>query len=318
MREFAKFGTGFWTSPAIQALSIEAKLLAAYLISGPHSNQAGIYRIPDGYVSEDIGMGSETLSKGFAELRVRGFATRCERTKWVIVHKAMQHTPPDNVNQAKHIANLIEQVPAGASIWPAISEAVSLYVTASYGAARERIQALIASRLTPAEANPSETLPEPFRTIEKEKEIEKEREKEKERTTSAPSCSALDAESDSAPLADVLPITLNDGSEWRPSVPEFDELQTLYPALDVPQCFRSMRAWCMSHPKERKTRRGVMAFVTGWLQREQNRGGVARLERRGSGPPSRPDPRAAAARSIGLGMDNDEGMMIDGTAQRVG
>lgn len=46
-----------------------------------------------------------------------------------------------------------------------------------------------------------------------------------------------------------------------------------YPAVDVPQALRSMREWCLSNPDKKKTPRGVRRFITGWLDREQNRGG---------------------------------------------
>ena len=46
-----------------------------------------------------------------------------------------------------------------------------------------------------------------------------------------------------------------------------------YPAVDVMQALRSMRQWSLANQMKRKTRRGVLKFVTGWLSREQDRGG---------------------------------------------
>lgn len=49
-----------------------------------------------------------------------------------------------------------------------------------------------------------------------------------------------------------------------------NSLRELFPALDVEQEFRSMAAWLDSHPRNRKTPRGIKKFITGWLERSQN------------------------------------------------
>jgi hypothetical protein len=73
------------------------------------------------------------------------------------------------------------------------------------------------------------------------------------------------------PCSKLEAIILNDGSEFRSTEAEAIEYERLFPAVDVPQTFREMRAWSLSHPTERKTKRGVRAFITRWLSREQNR-----------------------------------------------
>ncbi len=50
------------------------------------------------------------------------------------------------------------------------------------------------------------------------------------------------------------------------------EWVTAYPAVDVPQKLREMRQWCIANPANRKTARGINAFVVRWLSREQDRG----------------------------------------------
>ena len=73
--------------------------------------------------------------------------------------------------------------------------------------------------------------------------------------------------------ADVEPLILNDGSEWKPTEALFAEYVRLYPKVDVKQQFNEMRGWCLSNPHKRKTRRGITRFVNGWLSREQDKGG---------------------------------------------
>ena len=76
---------------------------------------------------------------------------------------------------------------------------------------------------------------------------------------------------DNVEKADVAPVILNDGSEWKPSVSEFEEYIKLYPAVDIVQAFNSIRGWCLGNPKKRKTRSGVKRFINTWLSKEQDK-----------------------------------------------
>jgi len=71
----------------------------------------------------------------------------------------------------------------------------------------------------------------------------------------------------------VISLPLNDGSEYAVTREQCREWAGLYPAVDVVQQLRNMRGWLSSNKPRRKTRRGILNFITGWLSREQNRGG---------------------------------------------
>ena len=76
--------------------------------------------------------------------------------------------------------------------------------------------------------------------------------------------------------AAVLTLSLNDGTEYPITQEYIDQMQELYPGVDVLQAFRSMKAWCINNPKKRKTARGIKAFIGNWLAKEQDRGGKAK------------------------------------------
>lgn len=71
----------------------------------------------------------------------------------------------------------------------------------------------------------------------------------------------------------VITLTLNDKTEYPIYQTDVDEWKVLYPAVDVVQQLRYMKAWCDSNPTKRKTSRGVKRFITSWLMKEQDRGG---------------------------------------------
>lgn len=86
-------------------------MLALYLITSPHSTIAGVFRLPDGYVCEDLNWDAARVAQGFAELLAKGYANRCEITKWVWVYKHLEWNKPENPNQRKSAAKIAMSVP---------------------------------------------------------------------------------------------------------------------------------------------------------------------------------------------------------------
>lgn len=73
------------------------------------------------------------------------------------------------------------------------------------------------------------------------------------------------------PPTPVVQIPLVDGTDFDVTEAHVAEWSTAYPAVKVVQQLREMRAWCIANPTNRKTPRGVQAFVVKWLSKEQNR-----------------------------------------------
>ena len=114
--------------------------------------------------------------------------------------------------------------------------------------------------------------------------IEEESKEGKEGENIKTSCT--EPQSDSVPP--VVELPLNDGSHFDIFQGQVDEWQTLYPAVDVMQQLRNMKGWLLANPKKRKTKAGVLRFVTAWLSREQDKGGTL------NGQQKRPEPLSGA------------------------
>lgn len=80
-----------------------------------------------------------------------------------------------------------------------------------------------------------------------------------------------DAESEEPP---VITLALNTGEEYPITQSYIEELSALYPAVDVMQELRSMKGWCDSNPRKRKTISGIKRFINSWISKVQNRGGT--------------------------------------------
>ena len=75
------------------------------------------------------------------------------------------------------------------------------------------------------------------------------------------------------PVPSGYKIILLDKSFYEIPLEKLNFWKESYPAVDVEQELRSMAAWADANPIKRKTRNGVVRFITNWLKREQNKGG---------------------------------------------
>ncbi len=71
-----------------------------------------------------------------------------------------------------------------------------------------------------------------------------------------------------------ISLPLNDKSKYQVSVSDIQHYKELYPAVDVEQQLRSMLGWLEANPSRRKTKNGIKGFITKWLNKVQDRGGV--------------------------------------------
>ncbi|MFQ8705569.1 MAG: hypothetical protein ACLR9T_05850, partial [Thomasclavelia sp.] len=69
----------------------------------------------------------------------------------------------------------------------------------------------------------------------------------------------------------VIELVLNDKSLYPITNKQLNEWQELYPNVEVMQCLRNMKGWLDANPTKRKTKRGILKFVNGWLAREQDK-----------------------------------------------
>lgn len=69
----------------------------------------------------------------------------------------------------------------------------------------------------------------------------------------------------------VIELLLNDKSEYPIFQSQIDQWIKLFPGVDVMQELRNMKAWCLANPTRRKTKSGILKFITSWVIKEQNK-----------------------------------------------
>lgn len=90
------------------------------------------------------------------------------------------------------------------------------------------------------------------------------------------SCSEVETTLPSESIFVTFPLI--DKTEYPITDTLVNEMQELFPGVNVQQAFRSMKAWLISTPEKRKTKRGIRRFYTGWLERDQNSGKNPRIQ----------------------------------------
>lgn len=72
----------------------------------------------------------------------------------------------------------------------------------------------------------------------------------------------------------IIVLPLNDKTEFGVTQEHISHWLELYPAVDVVQELRKMKGWLEANPAKRKTRKGILRFITSWLSKEQDKGGT--------------------------------------------
>lgn len=142
----------------MRQVSDDARLLALYLLTGQHTNMIGCFRLPDGYVSEDLAWTPERVSKGFDELSANGFATRDSSSKWVLIRNFLIWNSVENPNQGIAALRLFDQVPDTSTVKPELA----------------RVLASAISHIGIAKLKGSERVLEPFLNQDQEQEQDQE------------------------------------------------------------------------------------------------------------------------------------------------
>lgn len=110
MRDYGKVYTAFWTSEDARGFSEDGRLLSLYLMTCPHGNMLGCFRLPDAYAAEDLKWPIERVSKGFEELYQKGFSYRCDRSFWLFLRQYLKWNQFDNPNVGKAAGKLFDSI----------------------------------------------------------------------------------------------------------------------------------------------------------------------------------------------------------------
>lgn len=268
MREYGSVQTQFWSDLALQNLSTHAKLLAVYLLTGPHTNMLGCFRLPTGYVAEDLKWDGETVYDAFAELSQIGFLSRDAKLDWVCIQHFLVWNPIENPNQGKSVSKLFNRVPAQSTVFKPLIKILldqTKYLDEGF-------------------KNYLATLSQPFQNQEQNQEQEQYQEKNQEQdVVGKPSINDSSPNSNSKiPLLinkknvvdtifdeEIIAIPLQNNDVFIAGKMDVHTWKKIYPNIDVLQELRQIQAWNEANQSARKTRSQIPRHINAWLAKEQ-------------------------------------------------
>lgn len=109
--KYRKIETELWGDEKFRNLSKDAQYLFFYLLTSPHSNSLGIFKLPQFYVAGDTKLLPERLPELFAELFAIQLVEYDEKTSVVWIKNFLRHNPIQNQNQAKYAEKCIKNTP---------------------------------------------------------------------------------------------------------------------------------------------------------------------------------------------------------------
>lgn len=299
MARYRKIDSRIWNDLKVRALSDRGKLAFLFVLTHPHMTALGAMRAALPGLAEELGWTSEAFREAFGEALSKGLLKHDEKASFVWAPNFLKYNQPESPNVVKAWGSALDLLPECG-----LKDTLIQHVKAFAEGLREGF---------------AKALPEAFREAfakgmpNQEQEQEQEQKKQSYSAESAPPPAAPPVPA--PPLALVggtalpkpfIEIPDHTGKPW-PVYPEMlDEWRELFPAVDVPQQLRSMKAWADANPKKRKTAAGMRRFIVGWLSKEQDKGP------RPSGPRgTAPDAAEAGAWGLVLTAVRDQRVPAD-------
>lgn len=154
----------------------DGRTLAAYLLTSPHSNMLGCFRVPLAYVCDDLKWPLERVLEGFEKLTQRVWVTFDKGSEWVVIHKFLKWNQPENPNVVRAAEKLFAQIPGSSGVKSILAWAIAEFEP------RFSVDKLAEFKPFP---NPFDTSPKAYRKPEPEPEPEPEPQPEPKNTREA-------------------------------------------------------------------------------------------------------------------------------------
>lgn len=111
-RLYWRVASAFWTDEKVLGWNDDTRMLALYILTCEHRTAEGLFRLPKGYICEDLGWSTQRLREPFTRLLQDGFIEYDESVKVCLILNALEYQSPENPNQVTAACKIIEELPA--------------------------------------------------------------------------------------------------------------------------------------------------------------------------------------------------------------
>lgn len=126
----------YWSDDKVCKWSDRERLLALYLLTCPHRNLEGLYRLPVAYIEADLGWHKNDVRDGLVRMAVDSFAAYDTEASVVWLPNALRYHQPATEPQVQGAINALQAVP-DTKLYPSFLEAARQYAPRLYEALGE-------------------------------------------------------------------------------------------------------------------------------------------------------------------------------------
>jgi hypothetical protein len=249
MRNYGKISTKIWNDIRFNSLSRDGKLIFFFLQTHPAMTSLGAMRGSQPGLAAEMNFKKGEFSKALNELINHGMVEYDEKSNFIGLPNFLKHNVPESPNVIRSWAKAIEWIPECKLKIKLIRRAVDFVEGLPKGF--------------------KEALPKVFEKTYLNQ--EQEQEQEQDIKSLPPSSSEIfTAELEEKNIFIFIPLQSHE--EFPIQKSKVEEWGKLYPAVDVEQELRKMKGWCDANVDRRKTKKGILRFVTNWLAKQQDSG----------------------------------------------
>lgn len=129
MAKYFPVSPQFWTDRTVRSWDDSTRSLALYLLTSPHRNLEGLFRLPLTYMADDLMWPVAKVRKALARLRKDGFLQHDPEADVVFLCNALKYQAPKSAKQVKGALTVLAEVPTS-SCHPAFIEACDTHAPA--------------------------------------------------------------------------------------------------------------------------------------------------------------------------------------------
>ncbi|MBO4300088.1 MAG: hypothetical protein J5861_00650 [Desulfovibrio sp.] len=269
MTRYRKIVPAIWYDAKFRALSDKARLVFFLLLTHPQTTAIGTLRAYPQGLAPELGWTTEAFQAAFAEILDKGMVVFAEEDGLIWLPNFMKYNTPESPNVLKSwVAGLdhCPECPMKNQVYErirAFAEGLGASFAKAFAEAFGKARGLPLLNQEQEQEQEAKPYPDPAALPETEE------------GPCASRSSSHEAGGRKGEAA-VIELPLNNNALYAVTQADVDHWQGLYPAVDIAGELRRMLGWLEANAHRRKTSRGVVRFITGWLDREQNRAGAGR------------------------------------------
>lgn len=252
MGRYSNIYSDMWFDQKFSELTDSEKVFFIYLLTSPHCNMIGFYRLPIKYIMADLNLKKPEIDNRINTLSLKKFISYEYGIDMVLIHNYLRYNTPKSETQLKGAAKSFKEIPA-CSLTNKFVDCVNAHCIP--------LTNYIDTLSIPYQC-PNDTVYTGTGT-ETDTEAGTETDTEYMHGDINPPCNRQP----------IITLTLNDKTDFAIYQEQIDTWHELYAAVDIMQELKKMKGWLNSNPKKRKTKSGILRFVNSWLAKEQDRGG---------------------------------------------